>query len=166
MQKHNGALGTNYSFGGVSSNDVIVRAIKKAENSDEIIIRLNEGANKTINKFSLTLGNGIEDAKEVFASEEYKGKAEIKDGKLITSFKPYEIKSFALKLKSGEKVKAEKAVPIELPLDKILSQNKANAATMTTLFRLKLCLMKSIQTDTNSSLTRMKTTLLLPLHKR
>ena len=38
---------------------------KKAENSDEIIIRLNEGANKTINKFSLTLGNGIEEAKEV-----------------------------------------------------------------------------------------------------
>ena len=28
-KKHNGALGTNYSFGSVSSNDVIVRAIKK-----------------------------------------------------------------------------------------------------------------------------------------
>lgn len=137
-KKHNGALGTNYSFGGVSSNDVIVRAIKKAENSDEIIIRLNEGANKTINKFSLTLGNGIEDAKEVFASEEYKGKAEIKDGKLITSFKPYEIKSFALKLKSGEKVKAEKAVPIELPLDKniITKQGKCGDYDYTVPFEI------------------------------
>ena len=137
-KKHNGALGTNYSFGSVSSNDVIVRAIKKAENSDEIIIRLNEGANKTINKFSLTLGNGIEDAKEVFASEEYKGKAEIKDGKLITSFKPYEIKSFALKLKSGEKVKAEKAVPIELPLDKniITKQGKCGDYDYTVPFEI------------------------------
>ena len=137
-KKHNGALGTNYSFGSVSSNDVIVRAIKKAENSDEIIIRLNEGANKTINKFSLSLGNGIEDAKEVFASEEYKGKAEIKDGKLITSFKPYEIKSFALKLKSGEKVKAEKAVPIELPLDKniITKQGKCGDYDYTVPFEI------------------------------
>ncbi|EKC59310.1 Alpha-mannosidase-like protein, partial [human gut metagenome] len=137
-KKHNGALGTNYSFGSVSSNDVIVRAIKKAENSDEIIIRLNEGTNKTINKFSLTLGNGIEDAKEVFASEEYKGKAEIKDGKLITSFKPYEIKSFALKLKSGEKVKAEKAVPIELPLDKniITKQGKCGDYDYTVPFEI------------------------------
>lgn len=111
---------------------------QKAENSDEIIIRLNEGANKTINKFSLTLGNGIEDAKEVFASEEYKGKAETKDGKLITSFKPYEIKSFALKLKSGEKVKAQKAVPIELPLDKniITKQGKCGDYDYTVPFEI------------------------------
>ena len=84
------------------------------------------------------LGNGIEDAKEVFASEEYKGKAEIKDGKLITSFKPYEIKSFALKLKSGEKVKAEKAVPIELPLDKniITKQGKCGDYDYTVPFEI------------------------------
>lgn len=67
---------------------------KKCENSDEIIVRLNEGANKTINKFSLTLGNGIEDAKEVFASEEYKGKAEIKEREnLLQALNHTEIKS-------------------------------------------------------------------------
>lgn len=44
--KHQGVLKSEYSFGSVSTNDVIIRAIKKAEDSDEIIVRLNEGANK------------------------------------------------------------------------------------------------------------------------
>ena len=35
--KHQGKLKNEYSFGSVSSNDVIIRAIKKAENSDEIL---------------------------------------------------------------------------------------------------------------------------------
>jgi Alpha-mannosidase len=52
---HNGALRTNYSCGSDSANDVIVRAIKEADDSDEIIIRLTEGAHRTICNFSLTL---------------------------------------------------------------------------------------------------------------
>lgn len=98
--KHQGKLKTQYSFGEVSTNDVIIRAIKKAENSDEIVVRLNEGTNSEIENFTLTLGEGIESAREIYASEENKGDATVKDGKLITSFKPYEIKSFALKLKN------------------------------------------------------------------
>ena len=47
VDKHSGALKPHYSFGSVSTNDVIVRAIKKAESSDEIIVRLNEGTNKS-----------------------------------------------------------------------------------------------------------------------
>ena len=107
-EAHDGVLGTEYSFGSVSTNDVIIRAIKKAEESDEIIVRLGEGTNKAIEGFTLTLGDGIESAKEVFASEEYIADATVTDGKLVASFKPYEVKTFALKLKnsanSGERV--------------------------------------------------------------
>ena len=88
--KHQGKLKTQYSFGEVSTNDVIIRAIKKAENSDEIVVRLNEGTNSEIENFTLTLGEGIKSAREIYASEENKGDATVKDGKLITSFKPYE----------------------------------------------------------------------------
>jgi len=117
--KHQGMLKSEYSFGCVSTNDVIIRAIKKAEDSDEIVVRLNEGANRTVENFMLTLGEGIESAREIYASEEYKSNAKIIDGKLVTDFKPYEIKSFALKLKSSS-VMGRKAIctPVSLDFDK------------------------------------------------
>lgn len=117
--KHQGALKTEYSFGSVSTNDVIIRAIKKAEDSDEIVVRLGEGGKKAVKGFALTLGEGIESAREIYASEEYKGEAVVKDGKLVCDFEPYEIKSFALKLKPAS-VQGNKAVstPIDLPYDK------------------------------------------------
>lgn len=114
--KHQGVFKTEYSFGGVSTNDIIIRAMKKAENSDEIVIRLGEGANKEVNDFELTLGEGIVSAREIFASEEAKGEAAVVDGKLKARFMPYEIKSFALTLKPTE-YNAVKAVSKPLSLD-------------------------------------------------
>ena len=125
--KHVGSLGAEYSFGRVSTNDIIIRAMKKAEESDEIIVRLGEGTKNNVENFTLTLGDGIESAREVFASEEYRGEAKIVDGKLVTDFKPYEIKSFALTLKNSS-VKSEKAIstPVDLKPNKqlITKQNK------------------------------------------
>ncbi len=117
--KHEGVLGAEYSFGNVSTNDVIIRAMKKAEESDEIIVRLGEGAKKNIENFTLTLGEGIESAREIYASEEYLGEAKVVDGKLVTDFEPYEIKSFALKLKNNT-YNTEKAIcnPVDLKLNK------------------------------------------------
>ncbi|MGN1201836.1 MAG: glycoside hydrolase family 38 C-terminal domain-containing protein, partial [Eubacterium sp.] len=127
--KHSGVLKSEYSFGEVSTNDVIIRAIKKAEDSDEIIVRLNEGANKEANDFTLTLGDGIESAREIYASEEYKGEADVADGKLKTSFKPYEIKSFALRLKAST-VKGEKvlSVPVAIAYDKSIITKQGETA--------------------------------------
>lgn len=123
--KHSGALGSDYSFGSVSSNNVIIRAIKKAEDSDEIVVRLNEGAGSSLDKFTLSLGEGIESAREIYASEEPLGDAVVEDGKLVTSFAPYQIRSFALTLKKSG-VKAEKPVsrPAQIEFDKnIITSN-------------------------------------------
>lgn len=117
--KHAGALGTSYSFGGVSSNNVMIRAIKKAEDSDEIIVRLNEGAGKKLDRFTLTLGEGVESAREIYASEEPLGDAVVENGSLVTSFTPYQIRSFALTLKkSGVQAKKTVSVPAQLEYDK------------------------------------------------
>lgn len=117
--KHSGALGSAYSFGSVSSNQVILRAVKKAEDSEEIVVRLNEGAGSSHDKFTLSLGEGIESAREIYASEEPLGSAVVEDGKLVTSFTPYQIRSFALTLKKS-RVQAEKpiSVPAQLAYDK------------------------------------------------
>lgn len=117
--KHAGALGSAYSFGSVSSNQVILRAVKKAEDSEEIVVRLNEGAGSALDKFTLSLGEGIESAREIYASEEPLGDAVVEDGKLVTSFTPYQIRSFALTLKKSG-VQAQKPVskPAQLEFDK------------------------------------------------
>ncbi len=128
--KHQGVLGSEYSFGGVSDKAVIMRACKKAEDSDEIVVRLNEGANSSVERFELTLGEGIESAREIYASEEPKGEACIENGKLVTSFKPYGIKSFALKLKPSA-VLGKKTVsrPVSLPADcKIITAQGENSS--------------------------------------
>jgi alpha-mannosidase len=114
--KHKGSLGSEYSFLTLSDSGVIVRAIKKAENSDEIIIRLNESGKEEIKNFTLSIGNGIDSAKEVYASEEFISDATVKNRKLVTSFAPYEIKSFALKLKQSN-IKGENLISTEIPLD-------------------------------------------------
>lgn len=118
-EKHSGKLGSDYSFGRISADNIIVRAIKKAEDSDEIIIRLNEGANESTENVSIELGTGIAFAREMFASEEFKCDAAVENGQLVTSFRPYEIKTFALTLKESDvKGKKAKSVPAKVKFDK------------------------------------------------
>lgn len=125
FDKHQGALKSSYSFGKVSTNDVIIRALKKAHHSDknEYVVRFNEGTNNPVKDFCFTLGEGIESAREIWASEEYRGEARIENGCIICDFKPYEVKSFAFTLKEPT-VKADnnKSKPFELDYN---DENKA-----------------------------------------
>lgn len=118
VEKHSGVLKSEYSFAQLSTNDVILRAMKKAhhKNDKEIIVRFNEGTNKEIKNFEFTVGNGIESARELWASEEYRGDATVKDGKLVCDFKPYEVKTFGIILKTPE-VKGSKNHQKAITLD-------------------------------------------------
>jgi alpha-mannosidase len=92
---------TEYSFGSLTGN-AILRAMKKAENSDEIIIRIGESEKCTQTDVTFSLECGIESAREIFASEEHIADYPLTDGKLVFDLKPYEIKSFALKVKKTD----------------------------------------------------------------
>ncbi len=116
--KHSGAMGTEFSFGTISNSDVIVRAIKKAEDSDEIIVRVNEGANKFAEKVELTLGAGIASAREVNAMEEVIGEAAVKDGKLVFDIDPYDVKSFAITLSDCKYAPKTDYTPVQLPYNR------------------------------------------------
>ncbi len=93
--KHGGDFGTELSFIKLQGN-AILRAMKKAENSDEIIVRIGESEKKEQKDIELSIYGGIQSAREVFASEEHICDANITDGKLVFDLKPYEIKTFAL----------------------------------------------------------------------
>lgn len=116
--KHPGMLGTAYSFGNASHPQVVLRAMKFAEDGDEIVVRLNEGAGTPVEHYALRLGAGVAEARELFASEEEKGPATVKDGCLVTDFTPYQIRTFALRLQPAPQVgHAAKATPLTLPMN-------------------------------------------------
>lgn len=119
---HEGVLGDNFSSGSISGKNVVLRALKKSDmNDDLVIIRVNEMSGKAEKGVTLTLGDGIEAASEVYASEEYKADANVKDGKLVFDMDGYEVKTFALKLKASDtQAKADtrqKVLPLEYNLD-------------------------------------------------
>lgn len=114
--KHKGTLPSSYSFANISDSGVIIRAVKKAENSDEIIVRVNEGINQPHKDVKLTLGDGIASAREIYASEEHIGDAAVKGDSLVFDINPYEVKSFALTLKDVKDTQGYfSQAPVELP---------------------------------------------------
>ncbi len=133
--RHEGALGDKYSFGNISVDNVIVRAIKKAENSDEIVVRFNEGGNTATSNVEFTLGNGIVSAREVNAMEDEIALAAVNGGKLVFDIAPYEVKSFALKLADCKVRDKINSVPLELPFnaDIVTFNTNRNAAAIPTI---------------------------------
>ncbi len=121
-----GRLGAEFSFCSVSDNAVMIRAIKKAQASEEIVLRVNEGGNKSHENVRLQIGDGIITAREVWATEEPKGAAKVENGELVFDIGAFEPKTFALTIKNGaEKAVGVKAVSIDLPYN--LNAVTANA---------------------------------------
>ncbi len=133
--KHSGTLGTEYSFGSISDKDVIIRAIKKAEDSNEIIVRVNEGADKFAENVELSLGNGILSAREVNSMEEEIGSATVKNGKLVFDIDPYDIKTFALTLSDCKYAQKTDYSPVQLPYNRdiVTFNHNRNSASIPTI---------------------------------
>lgn len=126
--KHGGKISKEFSFASLSGN-AILRAMKKAENSDEIVIRIGEGEKKEQKNVNFSLCLPIENAREIYASEEHICDVKITDGKLIFDLKPYETRSFALKVKYADKKEALKPVDFMGNID-AYSPNSAPKASL------------------------------------
>ncbi len=120
VSEHGGS-NSELSFGSLSGN-AILRAVKKAENSDEIVVRIGESEKKSQKNVTLTLNIPIEAAREIYASEEHISDFDLTDGKLVFDLKPYEIRSFALRL---EKVTG-KALTSEVDIVKNIDAFSSN----------------------------------------
>ena len=104
--RREGVLGDSFSLLNTSSNAVLVRAVKKAIDDDSIIVRINEGVGKTHKGAGIKFFCDITEATEVWASEEYKNDAKIDNGALVFDLKPFEVKTFKLRL-NAERNKAK-----------------------------------------------------------
>lgn len=96
--KHPGRLGKTFSLIQVDNPRIRVLALKKAEKSDELILRMVELDGKRDSEVRVSFAGPIGAAREVDAQERPIGLATIKNGALVTSFTAYQPRTFALRL--------------------------------------------------------------------
>ncbi len=99
--KHAGTLGRESSELKVSNPRIRLLALKKAEQGDEVIVRLVELDGKPQPDVRVAFGAPINGAREVNGQEQAMGSATIREGSLIASFSAYEPRTFAVKLASA-----------------------------------------------------------------
>jgi alpha-mannosidase len=122
--KHMGALGRSFSLVKVSNPRVRVLAVKKAELSDEIVIRMVELDGKPQSDVHIVFAAPITGAREVNGQEQPVGQAKVSDGELITSFSAYQPRTFALRLNAAPaKVEGVQGTPVALHYDLAVASN-------------------------------------------
>lgn len=95
---HAGNLGKSFSFVKVNSDQVAIKAIKKAENSEEIVIRLQELKGEDAGNVMVSFAAEIASAREINGVEESVGTANIINGQLNLQMKYYQPRTFAITL--------------------------------------------------------------------
>ncbi|RPJ66862.1 MAG: alpha-mannosidase, partial [Acidobacteria bacterium] len=117
---HTGPLGRSLSLLDVSdgSGQVAVRALKKAEDSDDIVVRVQELYGQPVERLQIGLPAGIAAARELNAAEEPVGPATVSGGRLVTSLRPYQPRTFALTPgTSSSRVPGASSAAVDLPYD-------------------------------------------------
>ncbi|MFT3786481.1 MAG: glycoside hydrolase family 38 C-terminal domain-containing protein [Tepidisphaeraceae bacterium] len=126
---HAGALGKSFSLVSVSSPQIEVQAIKKAEDSNDIIVRVKETSGAPASGITIAAGAGIVSATEVDGQERRIGDAAVTGDKIVTDVGAYRLKTFALKLAPAQApVAASKSQPVELSFDTDAVSTNANRA--------------------------------------
>lgn len=95
-EKHEGSLGREYSFVRLNNDKVRILAVKKAQESDKIILRAAECSGSDINGVEAVFSNPITEAYEVRGDEAELFKIPVADGKIRFDIKRNGIKSFAI----------------------------------------------------------------------
>ena len=95
---HPGALGTTLSLMSVSNKRVRALALKKAEQSDEIVVRLVEMSGKPAKGVKVSFAAPLVSAREINGVEAIVGPAGLSRGALVTDFGPFEVRSFAVRM--------------------------------------------------------------------
>ena len=116
--RHRGALGREFSLLKVSNPRIRVLALKKAEQADEVIVRLVELEGKPQPNVRVQFASPITAAREVNGQEQPVAPATSTGGMLTTSFTAYQPRTFAVKLAaSPTRVATVRSAPVPLRYD-------------------------------------------------
>ena len=115
---HAGALGRTLSLASVSTPQVEISALKKAEDSSEVIIRLRELRGKSASGVQVKMAAPILSAREVNGQEAPLGPATVRNGVLMTDLGGFSLRAFALKLgRPSAHVAPVRSRPVALAYD-------------------------------------------------
>ncbi|MGA3178092.1 MAG: alpha-mannosidase [Candidatus Acidiferrum sp.] len=106
VANHQGLLPASHSFLSLEGENVVLTALKKAEDSDDLIVRFYEWAGKEAD-VRLHFSSGIESASETNLIEDLGGPLAVQGASVTVHAKPYEIKTIRVHL-----IKDDAAKPI------------------------------------------------------
>ncbi len=118
--KHAGT-GRSYELLSLNNPSVRVLACKRAEDTDELVVRLVELDGKAHAGVALTLAGNVVAARELDGQEHEIGPATLEGGKLVADFSAYQLRTFAISLEQPAAA-TYPSQPVKLPY---------NAATAT-----------------------------------
>ncbi|MGH7689363.1 MAG: glycoside hydrolase family 38 C-terminal domain-containing protein, partial [Gemmatimonadaceae bacterium] len=122
--KHAGALGRRWSLLHLNDSRVRVMALKRAEASDEYIVRITEMSGQAQPDVRLTFAAPVTAAREVNGQEQPLGSATVENGSLVTSLTPYTIRSFAVTLAASPEARtAPTFQAVSLDYDRAVASN-------------------------------------------
>jgi alpha-mannosidase len=126
--KHAGELGRTFSLVKVSNPRIRIMALKKAEASDEYVIRLVELDGKPQTDVHVSFAAPVTSAREVNGQEQQLRAASVREGDLVTSFGAYQPRAFAIKLAApGAAIPDVKSAPVTLHYDVATASNDGEA---------------------------------------
>ncbi|MBQ9668727.1 MAG: discoidin domain-containing protein [Prevotella sp.] len=114
--KHKGTLGRTFSFVESSNPNVVIRTMKRAEVSDEYVVRVHELSGKTEQQATLTFAADIVKAVEADGTERSLHQAVANGRELRFTIKPFSVKTFKLTLRHPDRqpeAPAQAAVPLD-----------------------------------------------------
>jgi alpha-mannosidase len=128
--KHPGALGKQFSLAHVNNPRIRMLALKKAEHSDEVVVRLVEMDGKPAKDVHVAFAAPISSAREINGQEQPLGSATVQGGELVTSFSGYQPRSFAVRLGApSAKQQAPQFATVTLPYDVSVASFDGNPAS-------------------------------------
>lgn len=98
--KHAGALGRRVAFASISTDKISIKAVKKAEDTDELIVRVYEWAGEEHQDVRLSFPASVVSAREVNGIEEGVGDARVEGNDIVFNIGHYQPKTFAVRLVS------------------------------------------------------------------
>jgi len=98
--EHQGSLGAELSLLQVKGGNVVITAMKKAEDDDALIVRFYEWAGKE-GEVTLQLPPGAKSAVDADLMERPMGRLPLHDGAVTVATKPYEIKTLKVQFENA-----------------------------------------------------------------
>jgi alpha-mannosidase len=120
--RHEGVMGRSLSLLRLNNDRVRVLALKRAEETDEYVVRLVELDGRSASNVRLSFAGRVTSAREINAAEMPVGPAEIRDGELITELGPYQPRTFAVRLApAAERASTARTQAVSLPYDQAVA---------------------------------------------